>query len=64
MSDNAHLYHAATLKKLVEGGWFSEPKRSEMLKALRSIPRSSADSQYSRPWEDRASSEGEDERDG
>jgi len=61
MSDNAHLYRGATLKKLAAEGWFSEPKKSEMLKALRSIPRRRSDTQYSRPWEERPSREDPDE---
>lgn len=35
MSDQAHLYHAATLRQMVEDGWFREPLRSQMVDAAR-----------------------------
>lgn len=35
MNDNAHLYHGATLRKMVEEGWFREPLKNQMAEAAR-----------------------------
>lgn len=43
MSDNGHLHHAATLRKLQEEGWFREPLRSQVLAMLRESQKARAE---------------------
>ncbi len=47
MHDNAHVYHGATLKRLVADGWFKPEQKEETVKALRGISKRPLDHQYS-----------------